>query len=127
MKVKGMTLANVIRKPEIGKTRDATAEANVDKGTVVLTCSVGGSPGSRDVSHGSRATSTIGRGSENQSDTSEQHEKSVPTLESCTQSTWWTSQQPWIPWTLPTRRSHWPPPQVIKWHSSDRSMYTRST
>ena len=82
-----MTLGNVNREPEAGKTRDAMDGANVGKGTAVPTCNVGGSPGSRDVNHGSRATSTIGQGNEHQNDTSEQHEKPVPTLESCIQST----------------------------------------
>ena len=99
----------------------------VDKETGELTCNTGSSPGSRDASHNSRAISTIGRGNEHQSNTSEQHEKSVPTSVSCTQSTQWTSQQPWIPWTLPTWRSHQPLTQEIKWHLSDGSMYTRST
>ena len=122
-----MTLANVNREPEVGKARDATAEANIDKGTAVPTCNVGGSPGSRDMSHGSRATSMIGWGSERQSNTSEQHEKSVPTLESCIQSTQRTSHQPWIHWTWPTRMSHRPSIQGIKWRLSDGSMCTRNT
>ena len=53
----------------------------------------------REERHGSRATSTIGRESKLQNGTSKQLEKLAPTLESYTPSTWWTSQQLWIPWT----------------------------
>ena len=122
-----MTLTSVIREPEVGKTRDIKAEANIDKGTVVLTCNAGGRPGSRDMSHGSRAISMIGQGSKHQNGTSKQLEKLVPMSESYTPSTRQTSQQLWIPWTLLTQMSHWPPTQVIKWRLSDGSMYTRST
>ena len=47
----------------------------------------------RGASPGSKATSTIGRGSERPNSTSEQLERSAPTPESYTPSTWQTSQQ----------------------------------
>ena len=81
---------------------------------------------SRGVSPGSKATSMIGRGSRRPSDTSEQLERSAPTSELYTPSTWQTSQQPWIPWTYLTPLSHRPPIQVTKWRSNDGSMCTRS-
>ena len=107
---------------EAGKTRDAMDEANVGKGTAVPTCKVDGNPGSSDVSHGSRASSMIGRGNEHQNDTSGQCERSVLTLELYIKSTGWTSQQPWIPWTWPTRTNLQPPTLPIKWCLSDGSM-----
>ena len=69
------------------------------QGKRVATCNAGGRPGLRDVSHGSRATSTIGWGSEPLNGTFEQLEKLAPMLELYTPSTRRTSQQPWIPWT----------------------------
>ena len=65
------------------------------QGTVQRICNAGDSPGSRDVSPDSRATSTTGRGNERQSDTSERRERSVPTSGWSIQSTQQTSQQPW--------------------------------
>ena len=80
MKVRVMTLVNDSREPAGGRTRDAIARTNVDKGTGELTYNTDSSPSSRGVSHDSRATSTIGQGSEHLSDTYEQHKKSVPTF-----------------------------------------------
>ena len=96
MKLTVWTWGKASREPRAGRTRGALDEANVGKGTALRLCNAGDSPGSRDVSPGSRATSTTGRGNECRNDTSKRRERSVPTSGWCIQSTQETSQQPWI-------------------------------
>ena len=64
-----------------GRTRDAVARTNADKGTGELTYNADGCPSSRGVCHDSRATSTIGQGNKCLRDTYEQHEEPVPMSE----------------------------------------------
>ena len=93
-----MTLAHRSREPEHGRIRDVMAITNINKGTGELTCNEDNSPSLKGMSHDSKATSTIGQGSEHPSDTFKQHERSVPTSVSPTQDTQLTSQLLWTLW-----------------------------
>ena len=123
----GNDLPHKSKEPEHVKIKDIMAMTNVNKETGGLICNEDDSPGLKDMSHDSKATSMIGQGNVHLNDTSGQHERSVLMLVLPTRGTQLTLQPLWILWNLPIQWSHLPLIQVTKWHLSTGSMYTRNT
>ena len=72
-----MTIPHESKEPEHGRIKGVMAVTNINKETRGLTRNEDDSPGLKDLSHDSKATSMIGQGNIHLNDTSGQHERSV--------------------------------------------------